>query len=79
MVSTPNTKWQGTFSKEYLWRKTRSRHPQIMNPVDTKINKDQHVEWLSYKNIMDWTAKSKEFLISIGMAKDEPEPGIISE
>ena len=41
-----NTKWQGTFSNKYLWRKTRSRHPQIFNPVKAKNNKDWHVEWL---------------------------------
>ncbi len=71
------TIWQGAFSTEYCWRKTRKNHPEILNPFKAKVNEDRRVEWLSYKNIMDWTAQVKEFLISIGMAKDEP--GIIRE
>ena len=71
------TKWQGVFNTEYCWRKTRKNHPEILNPVKAKVNEDRRVEWLSCRNIMDWTARVKEFLISIGMAKDEP--GIIHE
>jgi hypothetical protein len=72
-----NTKWQNVFSTDYCWRKTRKNHPEILNPIKAKVNKDCRVEWLSYKNIMEWTAQAKEFLITIGMAKDEP--GIIRE
>ena len=72
-----NTKWQNVFSTEYCWRKTRKNHPEILNPVKAKVNEDRRVEWLSYKNIMEWTARAKEFLITIEMAKDEP--GIIRE
>ena len=67
-----NNKWEGVFSTEYCWRKARKNHPEIMNPVKAKVNEDRRVEWLSYKNVMDWTARAKEFLITIGMAKDEP-------
>ena len=45
--------------------------------MQAKSNKDRRVEWLSYKNIIDWTTRAKAFLIDIGMAKDEP--GIICE
>ena len=62
---------------EYVWRKTRTKHPEILNPVKTKNNEDRRVEWLTYKNIIDWTARAKEFLLSIQMAKDEP--GLIRE
>ena len=71
------TKWEGVFNTPYCWRKTRKLHPEIMNPVRAKINEDRRVEWLTYKNIWDWLARAKDFLISIGMAKDEP--GIIRE
>ena len=71
------TKWEGVFNTPYCWRKTRGLHPEILNPVRAKINEDRRVEWLSYKNIWDWLARAKDFLISIGMAKDEP--GIIRE
>jgi hypothetical protein len=69
------TKWESAFSTEYCWRRTRSQYPEILNPVRAKINEDRRVEWLTYKNIIDWTAAAKKFLIAIGMAKDEP--GII--
>ena len=51
-----NTKWQNVFSTEYCWRKTRTNHPEILNRVKAKVNKDCRVEWLSFKNIMEWTA-----------------------
>jgi len=71
------TKWENEFSTDYVWRKTRRDHPEILIPVYAKNNEDRRVEWLSYKNIIDWTARAKQFLISIGMAKDEP--GMIRE
>lgn len=71
------TKWESVFSTEYCWTRTRSQHPEILNPVRAKINEDRQVEWLTYKNINNWTAAAKKFLIAIGMAKDEP--GIIRE
>ncbi len=50
-------------------------HPEIMNPVKAKNHEDRRVDWLTYKNIMEWNARAKKFLIDIGMAVDEP--GII--
>ena len=44
-----------------------------MNPVQSKNHKDCRVDWLSYKNINDWTDMTKEYLINIGMLKDAPE------
>lgn len=66
------TEWEDKIDAEYTWRKTRSSHPEILNPVKAKKNEDRRVEWLSYANIMTWTERAKEFLISIGMAKNEP-------
>ena len=66
------TEWEDKIDAEYTWRKTRSSHPEILNPVKAKKNEDRRVEWLSYANIMAWTERAKEFLISIGMAKNEP-------
>jgi hypothetical protein len=75
------TKWEGTFNTEYCWRKARRNHLEILNPAQGKKNKDRHLEWLSYKNIMDWMARAKLFLIDFGMAKDEPGliHGVMSE
>ena len=72
-----DTKWESVFSTDYCWKRMRSHHPEILNPVCAKINEDRPVEWLTYKNIKDWTAAAKKFLIAIGMAKDKP--GIIRE
>ena len=69
------TAWENKINTEYLWRKTRREYPEILMPHSAKNNEDRRVDWLSYGNILAWTARAKEFLISIGMAKDEP--GII--
>ena len=46
------TKWESVFSTtKYCWKRTRSQHPKILNPVREKINEDRRVEWLTYKNI----------------------------
>ena len=49
------TKWQGVFNTKYCWRKTQKNYPKILNPVKAKVNDNCRVEWLSYRNIMDWT------------------------
>jgi len=72
-----NTKWDNAFSLEYVYRKMRTEHPEILNPVRAKNHEDRRVDWLSYNNIMKWNERAKRFLIEIGMAKDEP--GLIRE
>ena len=62
---------------DYLWRFTRSLHPEILIPVTAKNHEDRRVDWLSYKNIVDWNLRAKKFLVDIGMAEDSP--GIIRE
>ena len=69
MIGTPH---ENAVNIDYLWRKTRSFHPEIMNPVKAKNNEDRHVDWLTYKNSHDWNARAKKFLIDVGMAIDCP-------
>ena len=69
------TKWEGTFSHEYLFNAARAKYPEIMNPVTAKSHEDRRVDWLSYKNIMDWTNRARDYLINIDMLS--PEPGYI--
>jgi len=69
------TRHEGKISMDYLWRKTRESHPEIMNPVTAKNHENRCVDWLSYKNLMQWNKRAKQFLIDIGMAQDVP--GII--
>ena len=66
------TEWENKFNIDYCWCRTRAKNLAILNPVKAKNNEDHHVEWLTYKNIMDWTDHAKDFLVSIKMAKDEP-------
>jgi hypothetical protein len=71
------TEWENKFNIDYCWHRTCAKNPAILNPVKAKNNEDLRVEWLTYKNIMDWTDCAKDFLVSIKMAKDEP--GVIRE
>ena len=71
------TKYDGRIDVEYLWRKTREKHPEIINPVRAKNHENRRVDWLSYKNLMDWNKRAKKFLVDVGMAKDER--GLIRE
>jgi hypothetical protein len=67
------TKREGTFSHTYLFNTARAKYPEIMNLAKTKSHKDCRVEWLSYKNIMDWTNRARYYPTNIDMLS--PEPG----
>ena len=71
------TKWDEAFSLDYVYRKMRTEHPEMLNPVRAKNHEDRRVDWLSYNNIIKWNDRAKQFLVEIGMAKDEP--GMIRE
>ena len=71
------TKWDKAFSLDYIYCKMRTEHPEIVNPVRAKNHEDRRVDWLSYNNIIKWNERAKQFLVEIGMAKDEP--GMIRE
>ena len=66
------TDWESKVNPEYVWRKTRKEHPEILNPVQAKNHEDRRVDWLSFANINTWTDVAKEYLINLGMLKDEP-------
>ena len=55
----------------------RTEHPEMLNPVRAKNHEVRRVDWLSYNNIIKWNDRVKQFLVEIGMAKDEP--GMIRE
>ncbi len=46
-------------------------------PAKAKDNEDHRVEWLTFRNVNDWTDAAKKLLIEMGMVKDAP--GFISE
>ncbi len=71
------TEHEGKMDPAYMYHKARQAHPEIMNPTSKKDNEDHRVDWLTYKNINDWTDEAKRMLIEMGMVKDEP--GLISK
>jgi len=40
--------------------------------VKQKHNKDRRVDWLTYKNVNDWTDQAKAYLVELGMLKNKP-------
>ena len=66
------TEHEGTFNHEYAVRASRRRHPELLLPARAKNNEDRRVDWLTFKNINQWTDGVKKFLVGIGMLKDEP-------
>jgi len=61
---------------ESLLRRTWKEHAAMLNPSRAKKNKDRRVDWLTFKNITEWSAAAKKLLFDLGMVKDEP--GIIN-
>ena len=72
-----DTTHKAKINVDYLWRKTRESHPEILNPVKAKNDENRRVDWLSYKNLVDWNKRAKQFLLDMEMA--EEVPGTIRE
>ncbi len=68
---TLGTKFEHTFSTNYLWRKTRLDHPRLIVPAKAIDNQDRRVDWLTYQNINKWNARAKKILVSIGMGTED--------
>jgi hypothetical protein len=67
-----DTTHEAKINVNYLWRKTRESHPEILNPVKAKNHENRRVDWLSYKNLIDWNKRAKQFLLDMEMAEDVP-------
>ena len=46
-------------------------HLALINPSRAINNEDRCVDWLTYRNIIEWNKRAKEFLVEIKMGKDE--------
>jgi len=68
---TLGTLHENKFSADYLWRRTRIDHPTLINPSRAINDEDHCVDWLTYRNIIKWNKRAKEFLVEIKMGKDE--------
>ena len=69
---TMGTPHERKHTAAHIWKKTRLRHPEYIKPAQAVENEDRRVDWLTYKNIIDWNARAKKFLVDVGMGKDEP-------
>jgi hypothetical protein len=67
-----DTTHKAKINVDYLWRKTRESHPEILNPVKAKNDENRRVDWLSCKNLIDWNNRAKQFLLDMEMAEDVP-------
>ena len=74
---TVDTGHETSMDTEYVFKKARASHPEVFTPVLAKNDDDRQIEWMTYKNINDWTDMVKEELIRIGMVVDKP--GLISK
>ncbi len=68
LMDTPH---EGKHTAAHIWKKMWLGHPECIKPAQAVENKDRRVDWLTYKNIIDWNARDKIFLIDVGMGKDE--------
>ncbi len=70
-AATPGTPFENKFSINHLWKKTRVDHSCLILPTKAKNNKDCHVNWLTFKNIINWNKAAKEFVVTVGMVTQE--------
>ncbi len=66
---TYRTIWEGKFSAEYSLRKVCRNHPEHFVLSKAKNHEHRRAEWLTVKNIKDWTEKHKNFLLIIKFGK----------
>ena len=67
---TMGTPHERKHTAAHIWKKTRLRHPEYIKPAQAVENEDRRVDWLTYKNIMDWNARAKKFLVDVGMGRE---------
>ena len=61
------TKWEGNIDPSWVRCKSRFNNPVILNPFNSKDNEVRRVDWLTFKNITDWTDETKHILIQMSM------------
>ena len=67
--------FENKFSINYLWKKMRVDHPHLILPVKAINNENCRVDWLTFKNIINWNKTAKDFFVLIGMGT--PEQGLV--
>ena len=71
---TAGTNHEGSFDPDYAVKKTRRLNPAVFAPVNAINDDDRRIEWLTYKNLNDWTNAIKKELINLDVVKDVPGP-----
>ena len=77
LAMTAGTEHEETLDTKYVFFKARATHPKVFTPVLTKNDDNRQIDWMTYKNINDWTDMVKKELLRIGMVVDKP--GLISK
>ena len=77
IAMTVGTEHEAKLKTQYVFRKARATHPEVFTPVLAKNDDDRRIDWMTYKNINDWTDMVKKELLRIGMVVDKP--GLISK
>jgi hypothetical protein len=63
--------FENKLSINYLWKKMRVDRPCLILPAKSINNNNCHVNWLTFKNIINWNKGAKEFLVLIRMETQE--------
>ena len=71
-AATTGTEHAGKFNSKYVVERARRDNPHIFQPRKAINDDDRRVEWMTFKNINDWTDAAKQVLIDLEMVKDEP-------
>lgn len=68
---TMGTVYDSVFDVEYVWRVTRERHGNIINPEKQVNNEDRRNDWLTWQNVVNWNRNVKNDLVKMGMGLDK--------
>jgi hypothetical protein len=68
---TMGTVYDSVFDVEYVWRVTRERHGNIINPEKQVNNEDRRNDWLTWQNVVNWNRNVKNDLVMMGMGLDK--------
>ena len=66
-----NTKFEH-FSTDYVYRKFRSKYPDVVEPTKIMQMEERRGLWGTFKNLNTWFDGSKKCLIQYGYAVDKP-------
>ena len=71
-AATVGTTYEKAFKVHSVWRKVRSKFPEVLQ-AGTKISvEDARAQWTTYDNLDQWFDDVKKDLIATGLVEDKP-------